>query len=164
MFEGYAGVLYPTSIRISCDTPMYAVGGWFDTNPDQQSVGFLFEDRTVANEPGYVLPGFGAMYPGDNPATGHAFSGIIDPDGFTAVVLTGTLEVNEKGILEGGTIFGADNFTVVAPGVAPVCPGDLNSDNAVDVDDLNIILSGFGTPYTVDDLNTVLSHWQSSCP
>jgi len=164
VYTAYSGFLYPTTIRVSSDTPMYAVGGWFNTNPDLESVGFLFEDETTANPPGYVLPGFGAMYPGDNPAVGHEFSGIIDPDGFDSVILTGALEVNEKGILEGGTIFGADNFTIVAPGLTPACPGDLNNDDIVDVDDLNIVLSGFGAPYTVDDLNLVLSNWQASCP
>lgn len=164
VYTAYSGFLYPTTIRVSCESPMYAVGGWFNTNPDLESVGYLFEDATTANPPGYVLPGYGAMYPGDNPAVGHVFTGIIDPDGFNAVVLVGDLMVNEKGILEGGTIYGADNFMIVAPGLTPACPGDLNDDNIVDVDDLNIVLSGFGAPYTVDDLNLVLSNWQASCP
>jgi hypothetical protein len=111
LFEDHRGEAYPTTIRISSENLMYGVGGWFNTNPDLQSVGFLFEDRTVADAVGYFLPGLGVMYPGDNPAVGHEFVGIIDTDGFNSVVLTGTLEINEEGRLEGGTIFGADNFT-----------------------------------------------------
>ncbi len=144
VYEDHAGDIgYPTSIRISSVSPMYGVGGWFNTNPDGQSVGFLFEDRTTANEPGYYLPGYGAMYPGDNPSFGHEFSGIIDPDGFHAVVLTGTLEVNEKNVLEGGTIYGADDFTIA---VAPLLQADFNSDGRVDGSDFLIWQTNFPTP------------------
>ncbi|MCA9305360.1 MAG: hypothetical protein KDA16_02430 [Phycisphaerales bacterium] len=64
-------------------------------------------------------------------------------------------------------------------GVAPdACPGDANGDGAVDVDDLNEVLSawGLGAPSStgpeftgdgvvdVDDLNVVLGEWGASCP
>lgn len=118
LFEDHGGDGYPTVYRISSAIPIYAVGGWFDTNPDYQSVGFLFENRTTANDPGYVLPGYGAMYPADVPAIGgHAFVGVVDPAGFTSVIVTTTLQVNEEGVLEGGNfVFGSDDFTI---GVIP---------------------------------------------
>ncbi|MFA7236196.1 MAG: hypothetical protein WC058_04960 [Phycisphaeraceae bacterium] len=123
LFEDHRGDPYPTVFRISSAIPIYAVGGWFDTNPDYQSVGFLFEDRTTADDPGYVLPGYGAMYPGDAPSVGgHAFVGIVDPAGFTSIIVTGTLEVNEEGVLGGGNfVFGSDDFTIgVIPEPAPM--------------------------------------------
>ncbi len=61
---------------------------------------------------------------------------------------------------------------------APDCPGDVNGDQMVDVDDLNGILSnwlenvGVGSPFdlanrdgvvNVDDLNVVLSNWLADC-
>jgi len=59
-----------------------------------------------------------------------------------------------------------------------VCPGDANDNRMVDVDDLNIVLSGWGNivepgsigdlvcsgVIDVDDLNQVLSNWGNSCP
>ncbi len=69
--------------------------------------------------------------------------------------------INNSGVIVGSGLFGGlpHGFKLV-----PVtCPGDLNADNTVDVDDLNIILSGFGTAFDVDDLNLVLSNWGSSC-
>jgi len=134
--------LYQSTIRVSSAAPLYGVGGWFDTNPDGESVGFLFEDRTTANAPGYVLPGFGAMYPGDNPSFGHEFIGIVDPDGFNSVVLTGSLEVNEEGVLEGGTIYGADDFTFA---VGSVATADFDNDGDVDSADLVVWESSFGS-------------------
>ena len=112
LYEDHLGEGYPTTIRISSASTIYGVGGWFDTNPDGQSVGFLFPDRTQAQPPGYYLQGVGVMYPGDNPAFGHAFSGIIDTDGFQSVILSGTLELDQQGQLQGGNIFGADDFLV----------------------------------------------------
>jgi dockerin type I repeat protein len=149
LFENHFGDIagYPTTIRVSADVPIYAVGGWFNTNPDLQSVGFLFEDRTTANEPGYYLPGFGAMYPGDNPSVGHEFVGIVDPAGFTSVVLTGTLEVNEENVLEGGTIFGADDFTIGVPDgfISTDLPGDANGDGVVSDADYTIWADNYGS-------------------
>lgn len=57
------------------------------------------------------------------------------------------------------------------------CPGDLDRDGTVDVDDLNLVLSNWGTQVgqcgpgdangdgvvNVDDLNLVLSNWGESC-
>lgn len=66
--------------------------------------------------------------------------------------------------------------TVVGPGefIAP-CAGDLTGNTAVDIDDLNIILSNFGTAgpagdtngdemVDIDDLNLVLSNFGNTCP
>ncbi len=180
LFENHFGEAYPTTIRVSSVTPIYGIGGWFDTNPDGQSVGVLFENRTTANEPGYVLPGFGAMYPGDNPSFGHEFIGFIDPDGFTDVVLTGTLQVNEENVLEGGIYFGADDFTFGVPqGFITPITGDLNDDGYVGLDDLDIVLANWNLAVPpadpaadptndgfvgLDDLDVVLGNWNAGTP
>ena len=162
LFEDHLGEPYPTTIRISTDVPIFAIGGWFNTNPNGQSGGFLFEDRATANDPGYLLPGLGAMYPGDNPSFGHAFNGLIDPDGFTSVILTGSLEINEENVLEGGTIFGVDDFTFGVPAgfiiEPPLILGDVNVDGVVDDSDFGILAFNFaigvgGKTYTQGDLN-----------
>lgn len=169
MYEYHSGDWYSTTIRVSSDAPIYGVGGWFDMNPDGQSIGFLFEDRDTANAPGYVLPGYGAMYPGDNPAVGHEFIGFVDPGGFDSVVMVGTLEYNEKGILEGGGYYGCDDFTIcIAAGcgdadlVAPLgvldladigafvaafsaqqAPADLDANGLFDLADINAFVVAF---------------------
>ncbi|MCA9310714.1 MAG: hypothetical protein KDA21_05865, partial [Phycisphaerales bacterium] len=148
LFENHSGSPYPTTIRISGPT-MYAVGGWFNTNPDYESVGFLFDDRNYANSPGYVLPNLGAMYPGDHQAVGHVFTGIIDPDGFTNVILTGDLAINEKGFLEGGVYYGVDDMIIIAP----TCEGDADGSGTVDFDDLNLVLAGWNTGPSAGDVN-----------
>lgn len=156
LFENHHGEPYPTTLRVSAAEPIYAVGGWFNTNPDGQSVGFLFEGRTYANEPGYVLPGYGAMYPGDNPSFGFEFVGIVDPDGFDSVVLVGTLEVNDKGVLEGGAIYGCDDFRIgIAPGFG-ACdnPADLAPPvDVLDLADINAFVAGFTSQVPVADLD-----------
>lgn len=100
-----------TTIRVTAPETIYGIAFWVDTNPDGQDVGILFPDRTTANEPGYLIGSYGAMYPGDDHPSGHGFIGFIDPAGFTSLIITGTLEVNEEGQLEGGTTWGADDFT-----------------------------------------------------
>ena len=166
IFEDHVGDPMPTTIRVSSPEMLYAIGGWFDTNPDGQSVGFVFEDRTTFNDPGYLLPGIGVMYPGDNPSFGHAFVGIVDPDGFNTVVLSGTLQVNEENQLEGGNIFGADDFTLaVAPGLA----GDYNDNGTVDAADYTVWrdalaggatqLTNDSTPDTVDESD--YAYWRA---
>jgi len=57
------------------------------------------------------------------------------------VVLVGTLEVNEEGILEGGAIYGADDFTIA---VATYDPADFDQDGDVDGVDLNMRETVFG--------------------
>ncbi len=99
------------ALRVAFPELVYGIGFWVDTNPDLEDVGVLFEDRVTTEDPGYMMPGYGAMYPGDIHPTGHAFVGFIDPDGFTEVIVVGTLEINEEGRLEGGTVYGADDFT-----------------------------------------------------
>lgn len=102
-----------STLRVQTPEPIFGIAFWVDTNPDGQDVGILFPGRTTANDPGYIVTGYGAMYPGDIHPFGHGFVGFIDLDGFTEVVITGTLEVNEEGQLEGATTYGADDFTFV---------------------------------------------------
>jgi len=135
IYEDHLGDPIPTTIRVSMETAIYGIGGWFDTNPDGQSVGFLFEGRITANDPGYVLPGIGATYPGDNPSIGHEFVGIVDPAGFDSVVLTGTLEINEDNQLQGGIYFGADDFVLAVP---TILTGDYNNNDIVDAADYTV--------------------------
>jgi len=69
------------------------------------------------------------------------------------------------------------NYEINFSGVRfPPCPGDVNLDGRVDVDDLNIVLSNWASPVPanafgdlngdgvvdVDDLNDVLSNWGST--
>ncbi len=117
LFETQTPFFEPPAVRASSTSLIFGVGGWFDASPDTESIGFLLEGRTTANAPGYVLPGLGAYYPGDNAGSFHRFAGIVDPDGFNSVVMTGTLSVNEEGVLEGGSIFGSDDYTFA---IAPV--------------------------------------------
>ena len=111
IFDNYLA----SSLCIEVPQPIHGVGLWVNTNPDGEDVGFLFRGRDNAADPGYVMVGYGAMYPGDIHPVGHAFVGIIDPAGFDSVTVTGTLEVNEEGQLEGGTVFGADDFAFAVP-------------------------------------------------
>tara|TARA_B100000282_G_C31613831_1_gene436040 strand:+ start:212 stop:817 length:606 start_codon:yes stop_codon:yes gene_type:complete len=37
--------------------------------------------------------------------------------------------------------------------------GDFNNDNVTNLDDLNIVLAGWGTTYVLDDLNALLANW-----
>ena len=120
------------------------------------------------------------MYPGDNPSFGHEFIGFIDPDGFTDVVLTGTLQVNEENVLEGGIYFGADDFTFGVPQdfITPIT-GDLNDDGYVGLDDLDIVLANWNLAVPpadpaadptndgfvgLDDLDVVLGNWNAGSP
>jgi hypothetical protein len=118
IFDNYLA----STLRITTPAPIYGIGFWVKTNPGGQDVGIFFEDRFTVNEPGYLMSWWansaqksGAMYPGDIHPFGHGFVGFIDPDGFTEVIVTGTLEVNEEGQLEGGTVHGADDFTFAVP-------------------------------------------------
>ncbi|MCB9839070.1 MAG: hypothetical protein H6813_07000 [Phycisphaeraceae bacterium] len=177
-YENHRGEGYPTTIRVSAEVPIYGVGWWYDTNPNGQSVGLLFEDATTANAPGYVLGNLGAMYPGDNPtSSGHEFVGFVDPDGFTSAVLTGTLQVNEKGFLEGGVGFGTDDVTFGVPQGfnTPPCTGDIYGDGVIDTADLGLLLNDFGSASVQSDLNNdgvvdtadlgqLLSVFGSPCP
>ncbi len=45
----------------------------------------------------------------------------------------------------------------------PTCPGDFNGDGMVNFQDLNLVLSGFGSTYTFADLNLVLSNFGGTC-
>ena len=38
-------------------------------------------------------------------------------------------------------------------------PGDLNNDGKVDIFDLNLLIAGFGTKYTIFDYNTLLQNY-----
>ena len=110
----------PSSIRVTSPTPIHGIGFWVNTNPDLDDVGILFPGLTTADAPGYVLNGLGAMYPGDIAPAGHAFIGFIDPDGFTEVIVTGVLEINEENQLEGAVVYGVDDFTFAMPAASPL--------------------------------------------
>jgi len=107
-----------SSVRVTSPTAIHAIGFWVNTNPDLDDVGVLFPDRDTANEPGYVLDGFGAVYPGDIAPVGHAFAGFIDPSGFTTVIISGVLQINEEDQLEGAVVYGLDDVTFGMPASA----------------------------------------------
>ena len=43
------------------------------------------------------------------------------------------------------------------------CPGDLNGDNVVNVDDILVAISGFGDEYNVEDILEVLAYFGTGC-
>ena len=45
----------------------------------------------------------------------------------------------------------------------PMCPGDFDGSDTVDVSDLLAVIAGWNNPYTVEDLLLVISQWNSSC-
>ena len=45
----------------------------------------------------------------------------------------------------------------------PPCPGDMNGDGGIGVDDLLAVIAGWGSPYNVDDLLLVIQSW-GGCP
>jgi len=45
----------------------------------------------------------------------------------------------------------------------PPCPGDMNGDGDIGVDDLLTVIAGWGSPYDVDDLLLVIQSW-GGCP
>lgn len=66
------------------------------------------------------------------------------------------------------------HFLTITASFAPLCPGDANGDNTVDLSDLNAVLANFGTDsldgdvtldgtVDLDDLNTVLGAFGSAC-
>ncbi|MCA9280404.1 MAG: hypothetical protein H6812_10185 [Phycisphaeraceae bacterium] len=93
--------------------------------------------------------------------------------------LTGTIGQADAGVLTGAnsTLYGGF-WGAIAPS-PPSCFGDVDNSGAVDVDDLNAILSVFGTTVgigdfrdvanndgfvDVDDLNVVLANFGATCP
>jgi hypothetical protein len=58
-----------------------------------------------------------------------------------------------------------DAISILGPNCddEPACPGDLNGDNVVDVEDVLTCIAGFGSVYTVDDLLEVLAEYGSNC-
>ncbi len=69
--------------------------------------------------------------------------------------------ISDTGVIVGGGLFGGlpHGFMLV-----PVtCPGDFTGDQLVNVEDLNVVLGGFGARFGVNDLNIVLSHWSEAC-
>lgn len=98
-----------------------------------------------------------------------AFNG-SDPSGAWTITIS-DLAANDSGTL--------DLVCVTIEFEAPMpCTGDVDGSGAVDIDDLNMILSAFGTSVGVgaptdlangdgvvdiDDLNVVLANWAASC-
>jgi len=58
---------------------------------------------------------------------------------------------------------GSIEFEAHIPMIECGCPGDLNGDLIVDVDDILTAIAGFGTDYDVNDILDVLSHFGQSC-
>ncbi len=86
-----------------------------------------------------------------------------------------TVHWNDGTTTELTDVAASQTITVSAP--APICPGDADGDDTVDLNDLNFVLANWGTTVdpgtngdvdgngTIDlgDLNTVLGNWGQSC-
>jgi hypothetical protein len=70
---------------------------------------------------------------------------------------------------------GADTQSVVEAGVdainvsarecddQPICPGDINGDMLVDVEDLLAAIAGYGNDYSVEDILEILANFGATC-
>jgi len=80
----------------------------------------------------------------------------IDAGGGTSIgggfELTGTIGQPDAGTATAAQFELTGGFWVGGGPTAPPCPGDLNGDAVVDIDDLAILLNGFGSS-TAGDLN-----------
>ena len=57
-----------------------------------------------------------------------------------------------------GNMIAEFNF-VIDENSPPPCPGDTDSNDEVDVNDLLVVIAGWNNPYTVDDLLDVIAGW-----
>ncbi len=55
------------------------------------------------------------------------------------------------------------DITGPVPGSDAGCTGDVNDDGVVDVEDVLVVIAGFGTDYMVEDLLIVLANYGSDC-
>jgi hypothetical protein len=55
------------------------------------------------------------------------------------------------------------DVTGSVPGSDAGCTGDVNDDGVVDVEDVLVVIAGFGTDYMVEDLLIVLANYGSDC-
>ncbi len=111
---------FPTPDELFGDSvkTLYAVGGWFDSNPDYGAdIAIEIEGQIVAET---------------QVGSGHHFVGVIKTEGFTVFRI---LDVEQE------AVWGADDFTF---GVS-ACPADITDDGIVDVLDLLEVLAQWGT-------------------
>jgi len=136
---------------------LYAVGGWFNSNPDGGAdIAIEIDGVIVAQR---------------NIGAGHQFLGVISTEGFASFYILD---------LEQEAVWGADDFTV---GIT-ACPADVNTDATVNVFDLLDLLAAWGPcdepggcpsdlagsgptgpdgQTNVFDLPEMLAHW-GDCP
>jgi hypothetical protein len=117
----------PDELFGDSERTLYAVGGWFNSNPDFGA--------DIAIEIG------GQVVAQRTIGTGHQFLGVIVTEGFMYFHIVD---------LDQEAVWGADDFTFA---VMP-CPGDLTGDSVVDVFDLLELLAAWGDcPGCDADLN-----------
>ncbi|MFG0260025.1 MAG: GC-type dockerin domain-anchored protein [Phycisphaerales bacterium JB041] len=139
---------FPEWFRIESDQPLYAAGGWFNSNPDGGAdIGIVLDGAVVASRQ------IGA---------GHQFIGVILPDAFTSVEFVD---------LEAEAAIGADDFTFA---VLDICEADFNGDGTVNTLDVLVFLNAWtagdsaadfnddGTVNTLDVL-AFLNAWSTGC-
>lgn len=140
---------------------------WGGANYTGTNTGATFNDAD-----GNFNPPFASALPSSGYAAIH-YTGTA-----TGVSTTNAADYELTGDTTTWTNNGGASFTLTPPG-SP-CPGDVaNNDGMVDVDDLNAILSAFGTSVgvgdprdtangdgfvDVDDLNVILANFGNTCP
>jgi protocatechuate 3,4-dioxygenase beta subunit len=146
------------------DEGEYDKGGW-------NYRGHFYSDDNAMWHLETVVPG---LYPG---RTAHIHvkvegaSGIILttqlyfpdlPENETDFFYHPDLEVTVLDVDAAGNMTAEFHFVLDETNQAP-CPGDMDDDDTVNVNDLLLVIGGWGNPYTVDDLLLVIANW-GSCP
>ncbi|MCB9843244.1 MAG: FG-GAP repeat protein [Phycisphaeraceae bacterium] len=184
VYSGFDGaILYTVNGDNSIDELGYSVSRAGDINNDGYDdfiAGAPFDDNNGMSS------GIARVYSGLDGSELYTFSGDNSSDQLGYSV-TGAGDVNDDGYDDLVVGIPFDFSGVFSKGKArvfvsmmspPLCTGDVNDDQTVDVDDLNAILSAWGTSVgqgdprdlanndgvvDVDDLNVVLANWGNVC-
>ncbi len=117
---------------------------------------------SIGSPSGFGLDGNGEMYICD--LGGEVFKIIAGvPEGACCVNTTVCLSLAESNCIAGGGTYHGDFVACTDVDCAASCDGDANGDGVVDVEDVLVVIAGFGTDYNVEDLLIVLANYGSDC-